>query len=105
MDNPHWTPHIPIFSSPRCRSNNNIGDSGAAAVAAGLKGLTLLKSLHLYHNGIGGAGGLAVAREAAQLPALQELILRARESGNGMDAATQATIREMLPHVKDLLLS
>ncbi len=76
-----------------------MGDAGATVVAAGLPGLTRLNALLLYGNGIGGAGGLAVAREAARLPALETLYLRFSESANGMDAEDQAAIRAMLPHV------
>ncbi len=42
-----------------------MGDAGAVAVSAGMAGLTRLEVLNLYLNGIGSAGGLAVAREAA----------------------------------------
>jgi hypothetical protein len=83
-----------------------MGDAGATVIAAGLPGLTRLKALYLYGNGIGGAGGLAVAREAARLPALETLYLRYEgESANAMDAEAQAAIRAMLPHVKEGLES
>ncbi len=77
-----------------------MGDAGAVAVSLGLAGLTRLETLNLRQNGIGGAGGLAVAREAARLPALRTLWLRvSSESANAMAEADRAAIRAMLPHV------
>ncbi len=76
-----------------------MGDAGATAVAVGLPGLNRLARLDLDNNGIGSAGGLAIAREAARLPALRILVLRLNESANAMEAETQAAIRAMLPHV------
>ncbi len=87
------------------RSRNGFCDAGAVAVSAGLAGLTRLEVLYLHSNGIGSAGGLAVAREAARLPALRTLRLRSYEddvrSANGMTEADRAAIRAMLPRVTD----
>ncbi len=79
-----------------------MGDAGAVMVSAGLAGLTRLEVLDLHYNGIGSAGSLAVAREAARLPALRTLCLRwCDESANGMTEADRAAIRAMLPRVTD----
>ena len=66
--------------------------AGATAVAAGLPGLTRLARLDLDNNGIGGAGGLAVAREAARLPALATLYLRYNESHIAMSEEDTAKV-------------
>jgi hypothetical protein len=107
---------LPSLPSPPCptqsqafsrRSHNAMGDAGATAVAAGLPGLVRLETLILHRNDIGGAGGLAIAREAARLPALRTLCLREameniylRASSDTMDAETKAAIRTMLPRVE-----
>ena len=56
-----------------------------------------LKDLDLSKNGVGSEGGLAVAREAAKLPALRALILRWKEAGNPINEVTKAQISQMLP--------
>ena len=75
-------------------------DAGAEAVSAGLAGLTRLVMLALSQNNIGCAGALAVAREAARLPALRTLGLRGPRGEEGsLEEATRAAILGMLPHV------
>jgi hypothetical protein len=80
---------------------NRMDDSGAVAVSTCLAGLIRLEKLFLDRNGIGSAGGLAVVREAARLPALRTMYLRYEETANAMEEATKAAIRGMLPHITE----
>ncbi len=82
------------------RSGNAFGDAGLVAVSAGIAGLTLLETLCVLQNYVGISGGLALAREAARLPALRVLrLLNFWDSEDAIDEPTKEAIRGMLPDV------
>ncbi|CAK0835979.1 unnamed protein product, partial [Prorocentrum cordatum] len=93
-------------------SENNVGDEGAAALAAALRApgaLPSLQELHLGRNRVGDEGAAALAaalRAPGALPSLQTLNLRFNRVGDEGAAALAAALRApgALPSLQTLNL-